>query len=112
MNKLEKINKKGEFFMGVKTVEEEPFRDEYVKVVREKNKSKIPAVTVICIFCQRPAIETAEGYICPKCGHKPFKGIDLKRGYFTCKCGLLVDGISKECQGCQSHNTPFRLTRY
>lgn len=98
----------GKLFKGVKIIEEEPFRKEYERAARKKNKSNSPAVIVSCIFCQRSAIETEKGYICPKCGQKPLKGIDLIKGYFTCRCGLLVDHRSKVCQGCRSHNNPFK----
>lgn len=103
-----KSETKGEFFMGVKIIEKELFGDEYSEVIREKNESKNPAIIVTCIFCQRSAIETAKGYICPKCGPKPFKGIDFKKGYFTCVCGLLVDNETKECQICKRINSPLR----
>lgn len=106
-------NTGGKFFAGVKTVGEEPFRKQYVRIIQERNKTKNnPAIIVICIFCRGSAVETSEGYVCPKCGPKSFKGIDLMDGYFTCRCGLLVDGKSKECQGCKSYNARFRLARY
>lgn len=106
-------NTGGEFFAGVKMVEEEHFRKQYIRIIQERNKTKDnPAITVICIFCQGSAVETSEGYVCPKCGPKLFKGINLIDGYFTCKCGLLVDGKTKKCQGCKSYNSPFRTARF